>query len=113
MVMFAGEHTTPYHQYEFHEAHSCRVFEGYPLRCLLEPVANDRSIFGPINCTSAFYRKNVSFTTRHSLCCRYEVPVPAKVLNGSAHTGHRTTENAGVMTRRSKPKERLSVKPPP
>ena len=41
VLMFAGEHTTPYHPSTIHGAFLSGIREAYRLDCLMDPVAND------------------------------------------------------------------------
>jgi hypothetical protein len=117
MIMFAGEHTTPYHPSTIHGAFLSGIREAYRLDCLLEPVANDHLVFSDDQLYQRTFAMKRKFrdTAQPIVAPVAAIPVPAPKKassNGSARTGHRRRGASGVMTLRSKPKSVSVVKPP-
>lgn len=118
MVMFAGEHTTPYHPSTIHGAFLSGIREAYRLDCLLEPVANDHLVFSDDQLYQRTFAIKRKFRdTAQPVVTPVAATAPKKAstvngsVNGSARTGHRRRGAAGVMTLRSKPKSLSVVKP--
>jgi monoamine oxidase len=131
VVMFAGEHTTPYHPSTIHGAFLSGIREAYRLDLLLEPAANDNLVFSD----DQLYQRTFPIKRKfgHDTTAQPVVAVAAVVpkketaaasttnnnTNGSNsnsnsnRTRHRRRGAAGVMTLRSKPKSLSVVEPVP
>jgi monoamine oxidase len=108
LIMFAGEHTTPYHPSTIHGAFLSGIREAYRLDLFVEPALNDNMVF---EANDKLYQ--------HTFGVRRLVRKPKKEGNSrddqgthattaadvaTTQTHHRRRRGAGIMTLRKQPK---------
>lgn len=106
VVMFAGEHTTPYHPSTIHGAFLSGIREAYRLDCLLSPEANENLVFSDDQLYQRTFPMKRKFRKAAPPVVATEAtPQQKPGANGSSRTRrHRRRGASGVMTLRSKPK---------
>jgi hypothetical protein len=99
VLMFAGEHTTPYHPSTIHGAFLSGIREAYRLDCTLDPVGNDNLVFSDDQLYQrTFFMKRRKFRRGKSSPPEVQAPPPPP------RAQQRRTVVVGDMTLRRRPK---------
>jgi hypothetical protein len=111
LIMFAGEHTTPYHPSTIHGAFLSGIREAYRLDLFLEPQLNDYMVFEANEklYQHTFTVRRIKSNTNKARKAKGDVSsklpaVASAASTNPAQTSYRRRRGAGIMTLRKQPK---------
>jgi monoamine oxidase len=118
LVMFAGEHTTPYHPSTMHGAFLSGIREAYRYDLFVEPELNDHmqfdtdhKLYGHTFHTRRVY-KSTNNDAKKKAAKQESAPAPSAAAASSSQIRSRRRRFAG-MALRQKPKQVMEATPPP